>query len=138
MTRKFAAELVDVYRFIIAVGFGIAESLFRHKVHNVAIVVDADHGAVHPRFVLGHEGQIGARVVENEGEHAIVENQVAFDEQSVVLLQLLFGQCQRIDVVGFIVDGIIDVFNAQHIVVAVANVVTQPLSFVADHDYHAL
>ena len=135
---KVAAELVDVHRFVVAVGVFVFEGFLGHEVHNVAVLVDAHHGAVHPRLVFRHQREVGVGVVEYEAKHVLVEDKVALDEQRVVLLQLLLGQGERVDVVGFVVDGVVHILNVQHVVVALSNVVLEFLSLVAHHYHHAL
>ena len=51
-------------------------------------------------------------------------------------MQLLLRQCQRVDIVGFFVHGIVDVFYLQPLVLR-AQIVHQFLPLVAHHNHHA-
>ena len=133
---KLFGEFVDVHRLVVLVHILVVERSFRHKVHDIILAVDTHHRAVHPRFILRHQRQVGERIVHQFGEQRIVENQVALNQQRVVGLQLLLRQCQRVDIVGFFVHGIVDVFYLQPLVFR-AQIVHQFLPFVAHHNHHA-
>ena len=105
--RELARELIDVYRLVVLVDLLIIKGLLRHEVHDVAVLVDGYHRAVHPAFIFRYEGKVGIRIVYNHRNQTIVENQVALNEQRIVFLKLVFYQSQRIDVVGLVVDRIL-------------------------------
>ena len=66
----------DVHRFIIRVNLLIVESLFGNKVYDVAITVNAHHGAVHPCLVFCHQCNVGTLVVYQHLEQPVREDKV--------------------------------------------------------------
>ena len=133
-TGELTGELVDVDSLVIRVNLLKGEGLLRHEVYDVLFVVKAYHGAIHPTLVLSYEGEIGVWMVEQELKETVVIDEVALDEEGVVLLQLLLGQGQRIDIVGLVVDRILNVFDGELVVIAMAKVVDEVLTLVSDDD----
>ena len=91
--RELLAELVDVHGLVIILGVVVVEGVFPHEVHDVLLFVQANHRAVHPRFVFRHKGKVFALVADNHLKQMVAEDEVALNEQRVISLQLLF--CQR-------------------------------------------
>ena len=134
LLAELARELVDVHGLVVAVAVGILERLLRHEVDDVVVGIDTHHRTVHPRLVLRHEGEVRPWVIDNHTEQAVAEDEVALDEQGVVLLQLVLDDGERVDVVGAVVDGVLGVLDMQPAVVAVADIVDEPLALVAHYD----
>ena len=135
LLRKCFGEFVDVHRFVVLVHILIVERGLGHEVHDMVVGIDAHHSAIHPRFIFSHESQVGEGVIHQLMEHFIVENQVAFYQQCVVGLQRIFGERQRVDVVGFVKHGVHHIFNFQSPII-VAHIVHEFLGFVAHHHHH--
>ena len=133
--RKLLAEFVNVHRLVVGIDLRVAEGFPGHKIHDIVLLVDADHRAVHPGFIFGHQSQIGERIVEDHGKQAVIKNQVTLDEQRVVLHHLVLDQRQRIDVVGLVIDGILSIFNLQPPLITVTDVVDELLAFIT-HYHH--
>ena len=72
--RELTGEFVDIDRFVVAI------YIFRNKIDDIVVLVDANHRPVHPSLVFIHKGEVGVGIVQNHAEEAIVENQVRFDE----------------------------------------------------------
>ena len=130
------AELVDVDGFVVGVHLAVVEGLLGDEVHDVVVVVDSHHRAVHPRLVLAHQGQVGVGVVYEQSQHPVLKNQVRLKEQRVVLHELVLGQREREDVVGLVVDVVAHVFYVQRAVVSVADVSDEVVGLVAHNDDH--
>ena len=96
------------------------------------------HCSVHPCLVFCYEGEVGVWVVYNKLKHLVVEDEVRLEQQGVVLLHLLFGECKGVDVVGLVVDGVVYIFYLHFVGIAVANVVDKFLSFVSYNYYYAV
>ena len=108
---ELLAELIDVDGLVIRVDIVVVKGVLRYEVHDVLVVVKAYHRAVHPCLVLGNEGKVRVGGVDNHGNHVVAEDEVALNEQRVVLLQLVLDNSQRVDVVGLVVDGILGKLN---------------------------
>ena len=137
LTGELLAELVDVHRLVVLAAVLPFECFLRHEAHDVQVVVDGHHRSVHPTLVFRHQCQVGQGILQNHGDEPRTEDEVALDEQGIVLLQLLFGQCQRVDVVGAVVDRVLHILYVEAPIVAVAQIVAQLLSLIAHHDDHA-
>ena len=74
---ELAGELVDVDGLVVKASVLKAEGLLGDEVDDVVVGVDTHHRAVHPALILGHERQVGMRVVHQEPQHTVVEDQVA-------------------------------------------------------------
>ena len=57
----------------------------------MAVFIEAHHRTVHPRLILGHKGEIGIGVFKNHREQTVAEDEVAFNQEGVILLQLLLN-----------------------------------------------
>ena len=134
---EVAREFVYIYGLVIYVGIFIAECLFGHEVEDVAFRVDCYHRAVHPCLVFCHEGEVGVRMVDNHFENAVFEYQVGLEQKSVILTQLIFGERERIYVVCLVVYRIVDIFDVDNALVAVADVFLEPVALVAYDKYKA-
>ena len=62
--QEIAAELIDVNRLVILVALLVAEAALWHKTGNAEILVEANHGPIHPRAVLRHKGEVGPGIVQ--------------------------------------------------------------------------
>ncbi len=113
LLEELAAELIDVHCLIVAINIGIVEGLLRDEVHDILVFIEAHHRTVHPRLVFRHEGEIGIGVLENHGEETVTEDEVALYQEGIVLLQLLLDHRERVDVVGLVVDGVLDEFDGE-------------------------
>ena len=111
LVGELLAELVDINCFIIGVHLRILESLLGNKVDDVVILVDTHHRTIHPGLILSHEGQIRVWIVKNHLEEAVVKNQIALNEQCVILNHLVLDQCQGINIVGLVIDRILGVLD---------------------------
>ena len=75
-TGEFAAKLINVAGLVVVLYIGILESLLRNKAHDVVIFRYTHHGSVHPSLVLGHKGKVGIGIMDDEIEHAVVEDKI--------------------------------------------------------------
>ena len=134
LAEEVLAELIDVDRLVVTAGVGIVEGRLRDEVDDVLFVVDLHHRAVHPTFVFGHQSQIGVGVLQDHRDQTVAEDEVALQQQRVVLLQPVLDDRQRVDVVRLVVDGVLGEFYLQPPVIAVADILAQLAALVAHHD----
>ena len=87
------AEFVDVHRFPVRVDVLVAECLLRDEIHDVPVLVYADHGPVHPAFVFCDQRQVLVRMVYEQVNDFLVEYQVGFQQNRVLSAKCIF--CKR-------------------------------------------
>ena len=56
---EFFAEFVDIDRFVIGIHLSIIEGLLRYKIHDVVVIVNSHHRAIHPTFIFSHQSEVG-------------------------------------------------------------------------------
>ena len=110
---ELLGELVDVDSLVVGVHIVIVESVLRYEIHDVLIIIETHHRAVHPRLVLGNQCQVGVGILDNHGDDAVAEDEIALYEQGVVFLKFVLDDGQRIDIVGLVVNGILGKFYVQ-------------------------
>ena len=76
-------------------------------------------------------------MVDNHFENAVFEYQVGLEQKSVILTQLIFGERERIYVVCLVIYRIVDIFDVDNALVAVADVFLEPVALVAYDKYKA-
>ena len=135
---ELTTELVYVARLVVMRCLGILECLLGDEAHNVVVIGQAYHGAVHPGLILGHQRKIGIRMADDEVEHGTVKNKIRLQQKSVILLHLCLGKSQRIDIVGLVINGVVDVFYLQTVIIAVTDMADQILALVTHHNYHSV
>ena len=133
--EEVAAELIDVDGLVVLVALLVVETALGHEAGDAEVLVQTNHGAVHPRLVLRHEGEVRPRVVQQQREEPFVEDEVTLDEQGVVLHELLTCQGEGVDIVGAVVELILHILDVQ-VRIAVTDVATQPVGLIAHDDNH--
>ena len=130
---EVAAELVDVHGLVVFVGLGKPEVLAGDEGGDAVVGPQLHAGAVHPAFVLVHQGQGLPGVVQQLVDDGVLEDQVRLKQQGVVLAQIVLGQGQGIDVVGLVVNGVLDIDNGRPDAQGV-DIFHELLALVAHHD----
>ena len=74
--EKIRVEFVYVDRLVVRRGVAVFECLLRNEVHDVVVIVDAHHCAVHPCLVFRHEGAVAVRRVQGCLKHGILEDEI--------------------------------------------------------------
>ena len=109
--REFLRELVDIDRLVVRWDLLIDEVLLRHEALDEVVLVDRDAGAVHPALELVDDGHVRMRILQDLLEDGVLEDKVALDEERVVLDELVGGERQGVDVVGLVVDRVVDIVD---------------------------
>ena len=89
MLRELLAKLVDVYSLVVRVNIIIVEGIFRDEVYDVIIVIQTYHRTIHPRLVLCYKCEIRISILYYHRDNIIAEDEIALDEQCIILLQLI-------------------------------------------------
>ena len=108
---EFPTELVDVDGLVVASDLIVTEALLGNKRVDSVVLVEQHAGAVHPTLVFVHEGQIRSGVVEQEIKNRVLKDQVGFQKERVFAAEPFLCQRERIDVVGTIIQGIVDEYD---------------------------
>ena len=127
------AEFIEVHGLIIFSGLPEGKLAAGDHGLNVVALRQLHAGAVHPGLVPGHQGQAVPGIVRQALDHGILKNDVGLQEQGVLRHQVLAGQGQGVDVVGLVVDGVVNVADGG-LHVQGGDVIPQLLSLVAGDD----
>lgn len=127
------AELVDIDGLVIPVRVAEIELLPGHKAGDLVLVVQGDAGAVHPGLIFVHQGQGVPGIGKEGGQDIVLKNDVGLEEDRVLFLQVFPGQGQGIDVVGLVIDGVVDIGD-EGLRAQGGDIVLELLSLIPHHD----
>ena len=131
LLQELTTELINVHRLEIAIHISIIEGLLRDEVHDVLVFIQSDHRTIHPGLILSHKCQIRIGILENHREKAVAEDEVALNEQRIIFLQLILHHRQRVNIIGFVVNRVLGIYNIQSPVITMTDIVYQFLSLIA-------
>ena len=138
LLAELPAELIDIHRLIVSINLIVVECLLWHEINDVVVTVDTHHRAVHPSLILCHKCQIRIWIGKNHLKHPVVKNQVTFNEQGVIFLQLLLYNRQRVNIVGLVVDRILGKFNFEFIIIAMTDIINKLLALISNNNHHSV
>ena len=130
---KVAAELIDIDGLIVLAGLLELEALPRNEGLDAVICPQLHAGAVHPALVLVHQSQRLPGVVQQLVDDGVLKDQIRLKQQGIILAEVVLGQGQRIDVVGLVVNGVMDIDNRRPDAQGV-DVLHELLALIAHHD----
>ena len=116
-SRELAAKLVDIHRLVVVGDVAVSKLLLVEEVDDILILVEGHHRAVHPALILVHQSQVRARVSKQLFHHATLIDKVRLQQQRVVLNHIVASQVKRVNVVGFVIDRVVDIDNFGALVV---------------------
>lgn len=73
VTAELLAHLVDIHGLVIDIDILISECLLRDEIHDIAILINADHRAVHPVLIFVHKCKVRLRAGNEHIQNLLVE-----------------------------------------------------------------
>ena len=136
--HKLPAELIDVHSLVILIHIRILECALRNEIDDIAILINPDHGSVHPGLILGYKRKVRIRIIQNQREHPVVKDEVRLQKNRIILYKLLTCKCQRIYIVGPVIYRVVDKDYFELIRESVADIIDQLLAFISDNDHDSV
>ena len=87
------AEFINIYGFIIFRNVFEYKLTARDKIQYLVLAVHPDHRSVHPVLILVHQRERLSLILQKGLQDAVLEDQIAFQQQGIFLDQIVL--CQR-------------------------------------------
>ena len=110
-SQKLLAEPIDVHRLIVGIGIGEAELALVEKRLDSVLAIEGDDRSVHPRPPRSDQNGIRRRESRELLQDAVLDDQIRFKKKRILLEQVFFGQIEGVDVVGLVIDRVVDEYD---------------------------
>ena len=136
LLRELTREFIDINSLIITAAVAVVKIGLGYEIDNVVVLVKTHHCSVHPALILSYESKVGTGIAEKHMEKARLKDEVALQEDRVVVLQILLGKGKGVDIVCLVVNGIVDILYADPARTAV-DMADELIAFISYHYDHA-